>query len=55
MANVPTIVVEVRNMPEVIWKLRREMANVLREEAKSERGRIATRLREIAARFEVGQ
>lgn len=51
-----SISIDVLNVPELVWQTRQAMANLLREEADSEADpRIAQRLREIAAVFEVGQ
>ena len=50
-----TLTVDVRNMPDLIFEVRKEMAKVLRDEAETEADpRIGRRLREIAARFEAG-
>ena len=48
--------VRVRISPELLFGMRSEMANVLREVADAEAdARVARRLREIAAAFEAGQ
>lgn len=55
MATVPMIVVDVRNMPEMIWACRHEMAEFLRQMAESEvSNTVAERLREAATVFEAG-
>lgn len=46
---------DVRNMPEVLWEMRRQLAQILRDEAEGEDPRVARKLREIAALFEVGR
>ena len=47
------ITVDIKNMPEVIWAVRREMAKILREEADDEMHRyFARKLRSLANRFE---
>lgn len=47
---------DIKNMPEVIWAMRREMAKILREEAAAEASNaVATKMRNIADRFEAGQ
>lgn len=47
--------VDVRNLPDVIFEIRREMAKVLHEEAGAEANPVvARRLREVAAGFEAG-
>lgn len=49
------VTLSVRNMPEVLSALRESLARILREEADAEADpRVARRLREIAAEFEVG-
>lgn len=49
------LTINVEKMPEMIARLRLEFSNLLREEAEAEADpRIARRLREIAAIFEVG-
>lgn len=49
------LTINVENMPEVIARIRVEMAGVLRHEADAEADpRVARRLREIADIFEVG-
>ena len=51
-----SVVIDVRNMPEVVWTLRHEMAKILREVADAEvSNSVAARLREVADRFEAGQ
>lgn len=51
-----TIVVDLRNVPEIVWGLRREMAMILRDEAEADADpRIARRLRALADGFEAGQ
>ena len=50
-----TFSLDVLNIPELIWDVRKEMADLLREEARSEGDpRIALRLEEIANVFEAG-
>jgi hypothetical protein len=47
--------IDVRGIPEVIWSVRREMANLLREQADVEISpAVARRLRELADAFESG-
>lgn len=54
MANA-TVTIDVLNVPELIHCVMRQCANRLRDEAESEADpRIARRLIEIAADFEVG-
>lgn len=56
MTQTMTIGVSVNDMPETIYNLRKEFATMLNAEAESEGDpKIARRLREIAAAFEVGQ
>lgn len=48
--------ISVREMPEIQASMRHEMAQALLEFAESERDiKVAARLREIAALFEIGQ
>ena len=48
--------VDFSKLPDVIWMVRRELANLLRKEAETEASPlVAKRLRELAARFETGQ
>lgn len=48
--------VDVSKLPDVVWAIRREMANFLRREAEVEAiPLVARRLRELAAQFETGQ
>lgn len=59
MARAPQVVsvieVSLAGLPDVLWALRREMAQVLREQAEDEvSGYVKGRLQEIAAAFEVG-
>lgn len=52
MAN---LTIDIMNMPEALWSIRREMAQLLRGHADAEISvRVAARLREIATEFEVG-
>ena len=56
MAQMGSLVVDVRGIPELIWGLRREMAEVLREAADAEADpRVMHRLLVIAQAFETGQ
>lgn len=53
--KIATVTVDVLNVPELIYNVRNQCADMLREEADSEANpRIARRLRELAAAFEVG-
>ena len=55
MATVPMIVVDIKNMPEMIWACRHEMAEFLRQMAAVETSNaVAERLREAATVFEAG-
>ncbi len=55
MATQPVIVVDIKNMPEVIWACRHEMAEFLRTVADEEPIQaVAERLREVAQIFEAG-
>lgn len=50
------LTLDIKNIPELIFEVRREMARVLREEADTEADpRMARRLRELSDRFEAGQ
>lgn len=56
MADMPKLSLDVRGIPELVWECRREMAQVLRQEAESEAHPLLNRrLEEIARRFEAGQ
>jgi hypothetical protein len=49
------LVIDVKNMPEVLWEMRHAIASALRHEAEGEGdSRVARRLIEIAAQFESG-
>lgn len=50
-----SIIVDIRNMPEVIYELRKKLAEFIREEAKDEDPRMAAKLNRIADQFEAGQ
>ena len=47
--------IDVRRVPEVLFEMRRSLADMVREVAQDEEPAVAARLREIAALFEVGQ
>ncbi len=49
-----TIKLSIEDMPKVLAGIRREIANMLRAEAEGEPEFVASKLREIAARFESG-
>lgn len=50
-----TATLSVRDMPEVLWEMRQEMARLLRDEAQVERQLYtARRLVEVAEAFEAG-
>jgi len=50
------LTLDVKNMPEVVWACRRELAKILRAEAEAEvSNAVASKLRSIADRFEAGQ
>jgi hypothetical protein len=49
-----SIVINVRQVPEVLFELRVELAKLLREAAQDELPAVAMRLKEIASAFEVG-
>lgn len=53
-SNELTVVVDVKNVPEIVFELRREMAKILRDEAEGEHPLVAKKLREVADVFEVG-
>lgn len=45
----------IRDMPDVLWEMRRELARVLRDEADAEADpRVARRLHDVADAFEAG-
>lgn len=51
----PVIVVDVQGMPEVIFAVRKEMANLLRRESNTEtHPLLSKRLRQLADEFEAG-
>lgn len=56
MAKEPLVVsISMRDLPEVLWEIRHEFAQVLREEAQAEASpHTACRLIEIADAFEAG-
>ncbi len=51
-----TMTISLADLPEVVAALRREMAEILRQQAGAEvSGYVAARLCEVAAAFEAGQ
>lgn len=44
----------ITGMPEVIWAIRREMADLLRQQAADETPDVKRRMREVADVFEAG-
>jgi hypothetical protein len=50
--NTTEITLNVKDLPEVLSKLRQEMANMLRDHAETESVVVAQRLRQIADAFE---
>lgn len=46
------LTIRVSDMPEVLWELRRMLAQLLRDEADGEPEIVAKKLRGLAARFE---
>lgn len=48
------ITLNIQNMPEVMWEIRKACADMLREEAQGEEPRFARKLLELAALFESG-
>lgn len=56
MADMPRMKIDVMNMPELIFRVRREMANMLRTAAGAESNPVVVkRLRELSNQFETGQ
>lgn len=54
--NTHTLILDVTGIPEVLFGMFKQMADMLREEADSEADpRLQRKLRELAARFEAGQ
>jgi hypothetical protein len=50
------LTVDVRGIPELVWSCRKELANVVRQEAEGESHPLLKRkLEEIARRYEAGQ
>lgn len=45
--------IRVADLPEVLWDLRKQLANILRDAARNEDKHTAKRLEDIAAAFEV--
>lgn len=53
---VASLTVDIAGVPEAIWAMRHEMAQMLREVADAEASAyVAQRLREVACGFEAGQ
>lgn len=48
------LTLNIKGMPEVIWKCRKALADLLRSEAKGEPRIVAAKLEEVAAKFESG-
>ncbi len=58
MAETPKggITISVRDMPDLIWRLRHELAAILRDEAATEANpKFKVRLEQIATAYEAGQ
>lgn len=50
------VTVDLRQVPEVLWEMRHQLAQILRVKAGAEADpRVAKRLREVAAAFETGE